>query len=185
MTGGALGRTATPAEPQPADHGYLAWAYDPALAGATNTPAASGNVLATSVYLRAAALVSAIDYVQAAAGTVPVAGQNFVGLYTAAGVLLQSVNVDAHVTDTAGTVVQTPITPTTYAAGRYLVAVVFNATTLPGLLRGSGAFNNTNNANLSPPNLRTGLVATAQTSLPASLTLGAESADKGFWAGLR
>lgn len=180
MSGGQLGAV-RPSEWMPEDHNFAAWTYDPQLTGGTSAQLA-GDVVLSGMLLRRSRALSTLYWVNAVAGATPTAGQNFVGLFDSSGNLLQSVNIDAQVTATAGTLIAQAITSTVCAAGRYYVGLLFNATTIPGLLKGSGAFAATNNVGLSVPSLRTMKVATAATALPSPAVLAGATNDKGFWA---
>lgn len=182
MSGGQLGAV-RPSEWLPEDHNFATWTYDPHLAGGTNLQT-SGDVILSGLPLRRRQTISTLYYVQGVAGVTPTAGQNFAGLYDSSGNLLQSTNIDAQVTATAGQLVTVAITATVCPAGRYYFALLFNAATVPQLLKGSGAFAATNNVGLAAPSLRSMKVATAATALPSPAVLASGTVDKGFWAAL-
>lgn len=175
--GGALtvGGTAVtaPSIPQPADHGLIAWSADPNLASATSL-ATNGTLYLASVWLRSTATVSKLWWIHTAAGVTATAGQNWAGLYSSAGVLLGSVGVDALAT-TNGVQAATLSAPPAVAAGRYWVALLFNAGTAPTLARTAGASASANNMNLSGATLRYATNGTSLTALPSPITPSSNS----------
>jgi hypothetical protein len=61
------------------------------------------------------------------------------------------------------------------------VAIVCNAATAPTLIRTNGLATGTNNANLSGASLRYATNLTAQTTLPASLTMSSNASGPSLW----
>jgi hypothetical protein len=158
----------TPSQPQPADHGLIAWSADPSLAGSTSA-AVSGTLYLAAVWIRSAATISRLWWIHTTAGSGATAGQNWAGLYDSAGTRLSSVGIDSEATTNG---VRSPLltNPTQVAAGRYWVALLFNAATPPILARTAGASASANNMGLSATTLRYAVNGTAQTSLPAAIT---------------
>lgn len=153
----------------PEDHGLECWSHDPYYP-ASSVIAVNGRIYAVKLPIRRTVDVDTIWWSVATAGATPTAGQNWVGLYDDAGTRLAETNVDADISSTGGK--PTPITRTRLFGGTYVrVLFLFNATTAPTLVRGS-SFESTPNLNLSGATLRSAVVASGQTVLPASFTPG-------------
>lgn len=178
VTGYALG------EATPASHGAAAWCYDPALA-VNSTQLTGGTLYLTRVNISASMAVTKLHWWIANQATTPVAGQNWVGLYNAAGTLLASVNVDA-VLSTA-TLKTTTISSQPLTAGAfYWVGMLFNASVTPTLTRASGWSGVTTavNLGLTAPTYRFAINGTGRTTLPATITPASNVATDfaGPWA---
>ncbi len=111
------------------------------------------------------------------AGSGLTAGQNWVGLYTAAGTRValsadQTANFGA-----VGEPTSTFTAPYAAAAGTYYLAILANGTTPPSLIRGvsSGTSAVRINRGLTPATARWTTGPTAQTTLPASITMASRS----------
>lgn len=180
VTGYALG------EDNPADHGVAAWCYDPALA-VNSTQLTGGTLYLVRVNLAAAVAVTKIYWWAANQASTITAGQNFVGLYNAAGTLLTSTNVDA-VLGTAGLKTTTISSQSLTAGTFYWIGLLFNATIPPTLTRASGwsGVNVAANMGLAAGALRFATNGTGRTALPSTITpasnLGTDIA--GPWAGI-
>lgn len=164
----------------PQDHGWKAWSSDPT--GATNSSLlTNGTVYLSQIAVRTSTLVSNIVWWVSVAGATPVSSQNFVGLYNSSGTRLATVNVDASIS--AAGVKTSAITPVTLAAGKYWVAMVFNASTAPTIARASGLTGDGFNGGLTAATLRYATNGTGQTSLASSITpaSNASSAFAGPW----
>jgi hypothetical protein len=170
---------------QPPDHGLISWSSDPTLQN-TSTVLTAGTVYLTKVYVRNRVTVSNLYWWVASAAVTATAGQNEVGLYDSAGTRVVAANVDGSTTSTG--LKTTAVTPTVLTPGWYWVAAVFNAATLPGLLRGNGGAGITTAANigLTASTLRYATNATAQTTLPATITpaSNAATAFAGPWVAI-
>lgn len=166
---------------QPADHGMTSWAYDPALCSGGSL-AINGSVYLTKQAVRKAYTTSQVWWSITTAGATPVGGQNFVGIYSSAGTLLGSANVDAAISSSGAksTALSVPLTP-----GFVWIAFLFNATTAPTLAR-AGSFETTPNAGLANTSYRFALNGTARTTLAASLTPASNTSvnSLNFWGGL-
>ncbi|MFI9339968.1 hypothetical protein ACIG0D_01630 [Streptomyces sp. NPDC052773] len=161
-----------PSQPQPADHGLIAWSADPSLAGSTSA-AVSGTLYLAAVWIRSAAMISRLWWVHTTAGSGIVAGQCWAGLYDSAGARLASVGVDS---EAAANGPRSPaVAPLAVAAGRYWVALLFNATTPPILARTAGASATANNLNLTAASLRYAVNGTGLTALPATINPAANT----------
>lgn len=170
---------------QPQDHGLISWSSDPT-AQNTSTVLTAGTVYLTKVYVRNRDTVSNIYWWVGSAGVTATAGQNEVGLYSSTGTRVVSANVDASITSTG--LKTTAVTPTVLAAGWYWVAMVFNAATPPGLVRGNAGAGITTaqNIGLTASFLRYATNATAQTTLPTPITpaSNAATAFAGPWVAI-
>lgn len=158
-------------EPSPVNpHALLAWTYDPSMA-TTGALLTNGTIYLSALYPAVSTNVTKLYYHISTAGAAPVAGQNFVGLYNAAGTRLQTTNVDAGVT-TTGLQTVTITSQAVTAGSMYWVAMVFNAGTAPTIVRGTGVtgVGNMVNIGLSAASFRFATNATTQTSLPVSIT---------------
>lgn len=167
----------------PADQGLVAWNYDPALIVNAFTPTA-GSIYFNSFVVRSNVSVSKLYYIVSSAAVTPTAGQNWFGLYQAAGAnatLLAQVAADALIT-TPGTVIGS-ITPQSLVPGIYYSAMVVNCVTSPQL-RQSGSTGGGVNANLSVAASRSFVNGTVQTTLPGSIVLANNTAQQSFWVGL-
>lgn len=164
VTGHALGQAT------PAAHGVAAWCYDPALA-VNSTELTNGALYLVRVNIAASVNVTKVYWWVGNTGSGPVAGQNQVGLYSSAGVLLASANVDAAVSS-AG-LKTTTITSQALAAGSfYWVGLVFNASVPPTLTRASGwtGVDAAANLGLTAATFRFARNGTGRTALPSTVT---------------
>ena len=157
----------------PSDHSLLAWAADPTNAS-TNSTLTNGTLYLASVYLRSAATVSKVWWVNTTAAASATAGQNLVGLYSSAGTLLASVSIDSIVTGN-GVQSATFSTPPAVQAGRYWVGVLVNAGTPPAMARMAGASASANNVNPSAAPYRVAVNGTGLTAMPATITPASNS----------
>jgi hypothetical protein len=160
----------------PAALGFLATNYDPAVA-TSSTVLVSGTVYMQRLDLPAAATVSLGIFNAFLAGSGLTAAQNWVGLYTSTGT---RVALSADQTTAFASVGHKEVAftaPYAAAAGTYYLAVLSNGTTPPSLLRGasSGAVSTTINRNLTVSDARWTTGPTAQTTLPASITMASRT----------
>lgn len=173
--------------PTPAAQGLSAWAFDPAAATASTT-LTGGTIYLVKISNPPADTVTKVYWGVATAGATATAGQNHVGLYSSAGTKLASTGVDSDAG--AGTGLKTTtITGQLLDPGSYYyVAFVFNASTVPTLVR---AFTGntaaaTASAGATASGYRFAVNGTAQTTLPSSLTLSNNSTTNAhaIWAAL-
>lgn len=183
VTAGADGIAMPPGMFLPEDHGLAAWTHDP-YGAASSSIAVNGTVYLIRLPVRRDVTVDTIHWAVTTAATTPTAGQNEVGLYSAAGTRLAAVNVDSD-TSSSGSKEST-ITAQALTAGTYVYAAfLFNAATPPTLLRGS-SFESSPSINLAASAGRAVVAATGQTTLPASVTPGTFTFtnNKTYFAGL-
>jgi hypothetical protein len=168
-------------EPAPPDHGMESWVYPPALCTG-GSAAVNGTRYLTKLYTRRARTSVAVHWAVTTAGASPVAGQNWVGIYSSAGVRLGQAGVDADISSSGA---KRTVIAAAYDAGFVWVAWVFNAATPPTLAR-AGSFETTPNAGLTAAALQFAVNGTSQTTLASSLTPGSNSTSGAlnWWAGL-
>ncbi|MCO6011429.1 hypothetical protein NE236_41415 [Actinoallomurus purpureus] len=150
----------------PSDHGLLSWSHDPSVSVTSQTPTA-GTVYLVAVYIRKPITATKLWFANGAAATSITAGQNFIGLYTSAGVLLASAGTDTQIQASANAQ-SAAISSTALAPGMYWVALLVNFSGALTFMRGSNGGHT--NANLSTAALRFAINGTAATALPASIT---------------
>lgn len=169
---------------QAADHGFLAWNFDPILSQGGNNTNTQGNVFLNAVKFRRAQTVSNLHVYVSTAGTSVTAGQNWIGLIAPDGTVMATAAMDSVFTSTGLKTVA--ITAQAVTATWYWVAVLPNITgTVAQLLVGNanGATQNLSpNIGLAAASYRCAVNGTAQTTLtnitPANnSTTGA----KPFW----
>jgi hypothetical protein len=166
----------------PGDHGLISWSYDPSFAS-SNQLLTNGTVYLSAVRIRRATTISKVWWLASTVGATPTTGQNVAGLYSSAGTLLSSVNVDSLVTGSNSAQNATLAAAQAVTAGLYWVGLVFNASTAPTLLRTNGAFAGTNNANLGVSGYRYATNGTSQTTLPSPITPSSNSTGPSLWVG--
>lgn len=177
-TGGyATGYNPGPSAPQPADHGLLAWSYDPALLGPTTTSVATnGTLYLGAVYLRNPATISKVWWAQGTAGVTPTANQSFASVWNSAGTLMGSVNIDGKVAAANGPQNVALSVPASNApAGLYWVGLQFQAATAPCLCRAQTPFTGFFATNLAAAGYRFATNGAALTALPASIAPSSNS----------
>jgi hypothetical protein len=165
----------------PADRGYLGEsnASGP-LASATALPTA-GRLELTRLKVPGAGNVTNIVVEVTTAGSSLTAGQCFAALYTAAGTLIaQSVDQTTNWGGTGMKNAQLNGGPYFIPGGEYYVALWFNGTTGPTLLRVAGSSGFTPNHGRSAPNLIAAW-SDAGTTIAAPATLGTQTNVGNTW----
>lgn len=173
-------------EQLPVNHGMTAWTYDP-IAATTGTLVTNGTVYLSKVHIPDDVAITKVYWWVTTAGVTATAGQNWVGLYSPAGTRLATTGVDASITSTG--LKTTTIASTNLTAGSFVwVAMVFNAATAPTIARatGNGGLATAVNAGLTSGTYRFATNGTVQTTLPAAITPGSNTAAgfAGPWAGI-
>ena len=165
---------------------WIATSYDPALAAANTLPT-SGTVTMVRLDLAAPATITSAVTCVVAVGVTLTAGQNFAGLYDSTGTRV-AVTADQSVAWTSlGEKVMTFTSPYAAAAGTYYVAYLANGATTPAILRSSSNANISAviNRGQSVSVARFALGPTAQTTLPASITMASRTlGTTSFFAGV-
>lgn len=156
----------------PDDHNFESWTFDPVLtAGQTTT--VNGTLLVGKIPIRQSPPAQLVRMEWAISGTpatAPVAGQNWIGVYSSAGVRLSQAGVDGIITTTG---VKTVVLPGFMPAAPFVwAAMLFNAATPPQIVRSPSTATGTPNMGTTAATTRFGVAATAQTALPASITPG-------------
>lgn len=182
---GSLSGAAFPNTTLPGDRSYLAWNYDPSMSGSGGTAPTSGTLYMSAVYVRGSITVSNISWAHNTGGSGAVTGENFVALISSSGTILASAEIDAKIGTTNQTV-KAAITSTSLTAGFYWVALLWNATTPPLLMRAAQTNFSVYNAGLLTATLAYTSNGTSLTALPASITPASNSTTTGiaFWAAL-
>lgn len=166
----------------PQETGLIAWSFDPANV-ASGKAGTAGTLYLAALYVAKAATATKLLWGINTAGATVTSGQNFVGLYSAAGSRLASVGVDARVTSTGlfTETISVSVTP-----GLYWVGFMFNAGTMPQVYRGQDLNATLMNSGAATSTLRfctngTGLT----TALPSSITPSSNSAAQfSYWAAI-
>lgn len=165
---------------------FIAMPYDLTSATAA-TPLTSGTIYHIRVDLTAPATITSIVIPLFGAAVGAVAGQNFVGLYDAAGTRV-ALSADQSVSWATNGAKDVPLTaPYAAAAGTYYITILCNAATPIGILRSvtTGAVLSVLNHGLTAATARWSTGPTAQTSLPASITMASRTPlNIAYWAGL-
>jgi hypothetical protein len=175
--------------PQPPDHGLIAWSFDPAQAVNTaSTVLQSGVETQVKIRLTAPATPASVLLSIATAGAGLTAGQSFVGLRNAAGVLL-GVSADQSgqfATTGNKTIAITPASGqslTLLPPGWYYVVVLAVGTTMPTLLR--SASQAVVNIGLAAGGFRFATLGAGLTALPATPTMSGQAASStALWVGV-
>lgn len=178
--------TATPAigEIVPADHNAIAWTGDPGHLVATTAPAL-GVLTMVRLMIREESTLTSVAYAVTTGGTGLTAGQNFVGLYDAAGDLLRSTADQTANFGAAGVPVAAWSTPVVVPAGSYWVAWLANGATPPVLARGAswGVGPGALNIGLTAVDARSATSGAGLTALPDPVAMGARTLNVvSYWA---
>jgi len=167
----------------PADLGFAAWTFDPAVTDGTAQFCQIGYVYLMGIILRDAATLSRICFYTSGNGATQPNAQSFAGLYDASGQrVAMTTSLNNWFSGNEGATVECGLTANYSAApGLYWVALLINGpaapTDGPGFARGaSSGTNPSGQARASGVSfIRHGrLSTTGQTSLPASFTPGSD-----------
>lgn len=172
--------------PQPANQTVQSWTCDPALA-LNSSLLTNGTVYLSKLEVSEPFGATKLHWWVTAAAVTPTAGQNFVGLYSAGGTRLATVNVDADITSTG--MKTTTIPSQGLTSGSFVwVGMVFNAATAPTLARMTGltGLASAVHLNLTSGTYRFATNGVGATSLPASIVTGSNVATgfAGPWVGI-
>lgn len=161
----------------PVDHGAVAWTFDNTANSGSST-LTTGTPFMGKVWVREPTTLSTLYVSSTTAGTALTVGQNFAGVYDAAGVRLA---ITADQTTPWGTTTglyTMPLTaPIAVTPGAYYLTLLSNGTTSPNLARGSlsGGGPTTVNWGLTATNARYATGPAGQTSLPATITMASRT----------
>lgn len=164
----------------PADHNYLAWSYDIAVAATGTIIPAGGTLNLVKLKLDTAATVTNIVIHLTNAGVTLTSGQNFGALYSAAGALLAQTTDQTTAWGTGGLKVMALSSPQAVAAGYCFAGFWAVGSTLPTISRGQVIGANIANPGLSAPNFR---FSTADSSLTttAPASFGTQTSSANTW----
>lgn len=166
------------------DQSLMYWQFDLAtnMVGSTIT---SGTVSWSKLWVRQDTTITSVAVSVATAGVALVAGQNFVGLYDAAGTLLGTTADQAANWASTGFKQVALTAPVAVTAAYYYVAVLSNAGTTPAFARGSALVSTIVNGNLTATDARFATGPAAQTTLPAAVVMGGRTlSGNALWSGL-
>lgn len=152
----------------PADHNLIAWNFPPYAANSTAFPMVSGTVYALKIPIPQATTITNVMFSISASGSTLTSGQNFAGLYDAAGNRL-AITADQTTpwTNTTGAQIMALATPQAVPAGYVYMASISVGTTPPTINRGLGNMNNIGLVDATAAFARGG---TSLTALPATIT---------------
>lgn len=159
-----------------------AWSYDKRTSNNTGSALATGTLAVVRVPLLGAVNLSRVTFVVSTVGATLTAGQNAVGVYDQAGVLLSQANADAAFIASGYQTLALPAFAT--PGGDVFVAFLSVGTTPPQLLRITGTNTNAGET-ASFATFRGGTANTGLTALPSPLLAAALAPNASlYWAGL-
>jgi hypothetical protein len=165
----------------PNDHGFINWSQDPALCAASANPTSGTVRMVKLPPLPETYTITNVATYVSAAGVALTANQCFVGLYDSAGTRVAvSLDQSANWT-TTGLKIIPLVAPYVVAANTAVwMATLYNGTSLSFAVSSNvGVQADLVNANLAAAVARYTLGPAAQTSLPASVTMGARTNSSG------
>lgn len=165
-------------------NGMIAWNFNPNDAGSGNQTV-SGTINLHKIFIPVTGTMTNSIVTVTTAGSGLTAGQNFVGLYNSAGTRLALTADQTTNWGTTGAKIAAFTSPPVISTpGFYYVAILSVGTTQP-IFAGSAGFSNAYNANLTAATFTHADGPTAQTSLPASITMASNtSSTKSIWVAL-
>lgn len=167
---------------KPADQNFLGWGYDPEHASSTNI-LTSGTVYLHKLWLSSGTTVTNLGWTITTAGATLTAGQSLMGLYNAAGSRLAQTADQAAAWTSTGFKYPALTGSVAIATSAYYYVAILSVGTTPPTGASSPGLQTTYNANVTGANLRHAVGATAQTSLPASITMASNtSTGVSTWA---
>lgn len=161
----------------PNDHGFLNWSSDPQYVVTSASPASGSIRMVKLPLLPLQYTITNLHCYIATAGVGLTAGQCFAGLYDGTGTRV-GVTADQSASWTSSSVKTMALTAPYIATANVSlwVALLFNGTSVGfGTVASVGAFADMFNANLTTSTARFTLGPTAQTSLPASVTMASRT----------
>jgi len=164
------------------DQGFISWQFDPAT-NMVATALTSGTVTWSKLWVRQPTTITNVCASIGVVGASLTAGQNFAGLYDSAGTRLGVTADQTAAWGTAGFKEMALTAPVAVTPGYYYVAILANAATVPSFARGSALTASIPNAKLTATDARFATGPTAQTSLPASVTMSTRTlVANALWA---
>lgn len=151
----------------PRRHGLAAWTYPPDNISAGKLPVAGTLHLAGMGIPRPLTAITKLVWGITTPGASPVSGQNWIGAYSSAGALLASINVDSRVATSGGW--QETVSGLATLPDDVWIAFLFNAATMPTLLRASDNNGTLMNIGLANSKLKYATNGTGLTALPSTI----------------
>ncbi|MGZ4745708.1 MAG: hypothetical protein ACXVYY_01360 [Oryzihumus sp.] len=173
------------AEALPADHGLLAWSWDPVLCNSSGVVfTTAGTVYSTRLWVPQPMKITNLHCMVMTAGATLTASQCLAGLFDSSGNLLSATADQSTAWTSTGFKTMALSTAQNVPQGFVDVAFFYNGTTSPALARAASTTQTLNNLNLSGNSIRFASSATARTtSMPASLGTKT-SVTMAYWVGL-
>lgn len=167
----------------PSDYSWLSWTFDPSQAAnpVASGDYANGEVHMVKLWLRQTATVSNLHMFATAPGATLTAGQNFAALYDSTGTRVGVTADQSASWVTSGFKTMALTASANLAAGPIYIAILANGTTRPAWAR--EASTGPLNGALTAANYRASIGATAQTTMPASITMASRTATTLSWWG--
>ncbi len=167
--------------PVASNQGWLSWNFDPAN-GQSGSVLVAGTVYMLRIEVRVSTTITNLGTAVTSAGSGLTVGQNFAGLYNSAGTRL-GVTADQTTPWSSTSYKSMALTvPQAVTPGTYYVALLSNGTTPPTILRNGSQSTGAINANLTAVDYRWSTGPTAQTTLPASITMASRTiSGLTFW----
>jgi hypothetical protein len=162
-----------PFTPQPADHGLIAWSGQPDISTTTSSAAVAGTLYLRRIPIRSASTISKVWWINSAAGSGAVAGQNFAGLISSSGTVLSTGGIDS-VATVGGPQFGTLATAQTVSSWVWS-ALLINASSMPTVARAAGLSATGNNIGLTAATYAYAVNGTSLTAMPASVTPGSNT----------
>lgn len=162
-------------------YGFVSWSFE---SGETqsSTQLTGGVLYGFRQDIRTSGTTTKVWWQVGAVGVTPTAGQNWIGLYDSNGNLLNQVAADTAATIGVGVANITIPTTTVTAGNFYYIVFLWNCATTPSLGRASSS-SSTSNANTTTGTYRYFNTLTAQTTLPATISISG-TPQFAFWSAL-
>lgn len=182
----SLSNPAQPAQFEPADHGLIAWTYDPVVAMNGLIVQTAGRQHTVRLKVKQPATVTAIKMLMSVAGATLTAGQNFAMLHDETGA---RVGITADMSTLwAGAIgeLDMPLTAPVQINGPVCwVSFYANGSTLPTFRLTTPATGVLGNVGLATAASRFGLSASGLTSTPPTVLGTIANTSFPYWVGLR
>lgn len=158
------------------DHGAVAWTFDPASNSGSST-FTTGTPFMSKIWVREPTTLSSIMISVTTAGSALTVGQNFAGIYDAAGTRIAVSADQTAAWGGTGLISMAMVAPAVVTPGAYFLTLLANGTTSPNLARGAvaGSGPSTINFGLTAATGRYATGPAGQTSLPASITMASRT----------
>jgi len=166
-----------------ADHNAIAWTGDPGMVVSVGA-LTFGTLYMIRLQIRETQTLTSVAYNVSAAGSGLTAGQNFVGLYNAAGTLLRSTADQTANFGATGFYQVNWSTPVVVPAGAHYVTWLTNGATTPPSLTRVGSWTsgpNPLNVGLTATTARSATSGAGLTALPASVTMSGRTLNATNW----